>query len=41
MFAKLNSYFGLETLSDRIYYYGVFGVGGTLFLINMAIAYVL
>ncbi|MGK0531457.1 DUF3961 domain-containing protein [Bacillus sp. 'calajunan'] len=41
MFAKLNGYFGLETLSDRIYYYGVFGVGGALFLINMAIAFIL
>ncbi|WP_257143471.1 MULTISPECIES: hypothetical protein [Bacillus] len=41
MFAKLNNYFGLETLSNRIYYYGVFDVGGTLFLIDMAIAYIL
>lgn len=41
MFAKLNDYFGLEALSDRIYYYGVFGVGGILFLIDLFIVYVL
>ncbi|WP_189654329.1 DUF3961 domain-containing protein [Bacillus thuringiensis] len=41
MFEKLNCYFGLETLSDRIYYYGVFGVGGTLYAIDMLIAYAL
>ncbi|TKA07955.1 DUF3961 domain-containing protein [Bacillus thuringiensis] len=41
MFAKLNHYFGLETLSDRVWYYGVFGVGGVLFLIDMAIAFIL
>lgn len=41
MFAKLNRYFGLETLSDRVWYYGVFGVGGTLYVIDMFIAYVL
>ncbi|MGG0262919.1 DUF3961 domain-containing protein [Bacillus mycoides] len=41
MFAKLNDYFGLETLSDRVWYYGVFGVGGTLYAIEMFIAYVL
>ncbi|MDR4152101.1 MULTISPECIES: DUF3961 domain-containing protein [Bacillus] len=41
MFAKLNRYFGLETLSDRVWYYGVFGVGGTLFLLDLFIAYVL
>ncbi|MGG5762671.1 DUF3961 domain-containing protein [Bacillus proteolyticus] len=40
MFAKLNGYFGLETLSDRIYYYGVFGVGGTLYAVDMFIAYI-
>ncbi|MCC2383565.1 MULTISPECIES: DUF3961 domain-containing protein [Bacillus cereus group] len=41
MFAKLNHYFGLETLSDCVWYYGVFGVGGTLYAIDMFIAYVL
>ncbi|ANS49260.1 MULTISPECIES: DUF3961 domain-containing protein [Bacillus] len=41
MFAKLNDYFGLETLSDRVWYYGVFGVGGTLYAIDMFIAYAL
>ncbi|MGN4945193.1 DUF3961 domain-containing protein [Bacillus cereus group sp. MYBK104-1] len=41
MFAKLNDYFGLEMLSDRILYYGTFIVGGTLFLIDMAIVYIL
>lgn len=41
MFTKLNDYFGLETLSDRVWYWGVFGVGGTLFLIDMFIAYAL
>ncbi|WP_141532351.1 DUF3961 domain-containing protein [Bacillus cereus] len=41
MFTKLNDYFGLETLSDRVWYYGVFGVGGTLFLLDLFIAYVL
>ncbi|MFB5690585.1 DUF3961 domain-containing protein [Bacillus cereus] len=41
MFAKLNDYFGLETLSDRVWYYGVFGVGGTLYAIDMFITYVL
>ncbi|HHK5599916.1 TPA: DUF3961 domain-containing protein [Bacillus tropicus] len=41
MFAKLNNYFGVETLSDRIWYYGVFGVGGALFLIDMFIAVIL
>ncbi|WP_305455543.1 DUF3961 domain-containing protein [Bacillus mycoides] len=41
MFAKLNNYFGLETLSDRVWCYRVFGLGGTLFLIDMAIVYVL
>ncbi|WP_157349814.1 DUF3961 domain-containing protein [Bacillus sp. EE-W1] len=41
MFAKLNGYFGLETLSDRVWYYGVFGVGGALYAIGMAIAYIL
>ncbi|MES5917725.1 DUF3961 domain-containing protein [Bacillus cereus group sp. RP37] len=41
MFAKLNDYFGLETLSDRIYYYGVFGAGVTLYAIDMFIAFIL
>ncbi|MCU5635356.1 MULTISPECIES: hypothetical protein [Bacillus cereus group] len=41
MFAKLNDYFGLESRSDRILYYGTFIVGGVLFLIDMAIAYIL
>ncbi|MCU5274359.1 DUF3961 domain-containing protein [Bacillus cereus] len=41
MFAKLNDYFGLETLSDRVWYYGVFGVGGTLYAVDMFIAYAL
>ncbi|MGX5702335.1 DUF3961 domain-containing protein [Bacillus cereus] len=41
MFAKLNDYFGLETLSDRVWYYGVFRVGGTLYAIDMFIAYAL
>ncbi|MCU5242627.1 DUF3961 domain-containing protein [Bacillus cereus] len=41
MFTKLNDFFGLETLSDRVWYYGVFGVGGVLFLIDMAIAFIL
>lgn len=41
MFAKLNDYFGFETLSDRVWYYGVFGVGGALYTIDMFIAYVL
>ncbi|MEH7028679.1 DUF3961 domain-containing protein [Bacillus wiedmannii] len=41
MFAKLNRYFGLETLSDCTWFYGVFGVGGTLFLIDMFIAVIL
>ncbi|WP_141096708.1 DUF3961 domain-containing protein [Bacillus cereus] len=41
MFAKLNDYFGLETLPDRVWYYGVFGVGGTLYAIDMYIAYAL
>ncbi|HDR7992894.1 DUF3961 domain-containing protein [Bacillus cereus] len=41
MFAKLNHYFGLETLSDRVWYYGVFGVGGALYAIDMLIAYAL
>ncbi|MCQ6305667.1 MULTISPECIES: DUF3961 domain-containing protein [Bacillus cereus group] len=41
MFAKLNDYFGLETLFDRVWYYGVFGVGGTLYAIDMFIAYAL
>ncbi|WP_255300718.1 hypothetical protein [Bacillus cereus] len=40
MFAKLNDYFGLEALCDRFWYYGVFGVGGTLYAIDMFIAYV-
>ncbi|EOW9526590.1 DUF3961 domain-containing protein [Bacillus cytotoxicus] len=38
---KLNEFFGLESRSDRIWYYGVFGVGGTLYAIDMFIAYVL
>lgn len=41
MFAKLNDYFGLESRLNRILYYGVFGVGGTLFLSDMAIAFIL
>ncbi|WP_141501816.1 DUF3961 domain-containing protein [Bacillus wiedmannii] len=41
MFAKLNRYFGLETLSDCVWYWGVFGIGGTLFLIDMFIAFIL
>ncbi|MED0996290.1 DUF3961 domain-containing protein [Bacillus mobilis] len=41
MFEKLNDYFGLETLSDCIWYYGVFGVGGTLYAIDMVIAWIL
>ncbi|WP_257212171.1 hypothetical protein [Bacillus toyonensis] len=41
MFAKPNNYFGLETLSERILYYGTFIVGGELFLIDMAIAFIL
>ncbi|MBO1579982.1 DUF3961 domain-containing protein [Bacillus sp. XF8] len=41
MFAKLNDYFGLETLSDRIWYWGVFGVGGMLYAVDMFIAYVI
>ncbi|KFN01343.1 DUF3961 domain-containing protein [Bacillus clarus] len=41
MFAKLNGYFGLDTTSDRTWFYGVFGVGGSLYAIDMFIAYVL
>lgn len=41
MFAKLNSYCGLYTTSDCTWFYGVFGIGSTLFLIDMAIAYIL
>lgn len=41
MFAKLNDCFGLETLSDCVWFYGVFGVGGTLYAIDMFIAYLL
>ncbi|MDA1612207.1 DUF3961 domain-containing protein [Bacillus cereus] len=41
MFEKMNEYFGLDTHSDRTWFFGVFGVGGTLFLIDMAIAYIL
>lgn len=41
MFAELNDYFGLATDSDRTWFYGVFGVGGVLYTMNMFIAYVL
>lgn len=41
MFAKLNDFFGLESLADCIWYYGVFIIGSLLFLIDMFIAYVL
>lgn len=38
---KLNDYFGLESRSDRILYYGTFIVGGALYTIDMFIAYIL
>ncbi|WP_255258398.1 hypothetical protein [Bacillus toyonensis] len=41
MFAILIDYFGLETLFDRIWYWVVFGAGEALFLIDMAIAFIL
>lgn len=41
MLKKVSDYFGIETQSDGLWFYGVFGVGGTLFLIDMAIAYIL
>lgn len=41
MFEKVSNYFGLDTYSDRTWFFGVFGVGGKLFLIDMATAYVL
>lgn len=41
MLTKLNNYFGLYTTSDRLWYYGVFGVGSTLYAIDMFIAYIL
>ncbi|MEB8652483.1 hypothetical protein P4G96_27550 [Bacillus cereus] len=41
MFAKLNDYFGLGTDSDRTWFYGVLGVGGVLYPVNMFIAHIL
>lgn len=41
MFGKMNDYFGIENRSDGLWFYGVFGVGGTLFLIDMALAFIL
>ncbi|HHT7152363.1 MULTISPECIES: DUF3961 domain-containing protein [Bacillus cereus group] len=37
----LNNYFGLETKSDCIWFYGFYTVSAFLFLINMLIAHVL
>lgn len=41
MFAKLNDYFGLDTGSDRAWFYGVLGVGGVLYTVSMFIAHIL
>ncbi|ENJ6134247.1 MULTISPECIES: DUF3961 domain-containing protein [Bacillus] len=41
MFEKMNEYFGLESLADCVWYYGVFIIGSLLFLIDMFIAFVL
>lgn len=41
MLEKVSNYFGLDTHSDRTWFFGVFGVGGTLFLIDMAISFIL
>ncbi|MGQ8813091.1 DUF3961 domain-containing protein [Bacillus sp. NA_165.1] len=41
MFGKMNEYFGLESLADRSWYYGVFIIGSLLFLIDMFVAHIL
>ncbi|HDX9587938.1 TPA: DUF3961 domain-containing protein [Bacillus pseudomycoides] len=38
---KVNDYFGLYTASDRTWFYGVFGIGSTLYAVDMFIAYIL
>ncbi|WP_142345353.1 DUF3961 domain-containing protein [Bacillus cereus] len=37
----LNNYFGLDTKSDCIWFYGFYTVASVLFVINMLIAHVL
>ncbi|WP_141538061.1 DUF3961 domain-containing protein [Bacillus cereus] len=41
MFEKMNEFFGLESLADCAWYYGVFIIGTLLFLIDMFIVYIL
>ncbi|MFJ8526846.1 hypothetical protein [Bacillus sp. NPDC094106] len=41
MFARINDYFGLNTLSDCTWYYGVFIIGTLLYLIIIFITYIL
>ncbi|WP_142315397.1 DUF3961 domain-containing protein [Bacillus wiedmannii] len=36
----LNDYFGLESKSDCVWFYGLFIVSTTLFLIDMIIAHI-
>lgn len=38
---KVNGYFGLQTRSDCVFYWGTFIVGGALYTIDMFIAWVL
>ncbi|AYF06569.1 TPA: DUF3961 domain-containing protein [Bacillus cereus] len=38
---KISDYFGLETKSDCIWFYGFYTVASVLFVINMLIAHVL
>ncbi|MEH7457708.1 DUF3961 domain-containing protein [Bacillus sp. JJ1127] len=38
---KINKYFGLESRSDCVWFYGFYTVASVLFIINMLIAHVL